>query len=93
MSRFALKAVVIKGLLPVVLATTGATGCLSYPEEQDFGMSVQQLQAVQVARPGMQPAPQDGERARIVLEAYRQDVAGPQEIQNEIVINVGSGGQ
>lgn len=92
MSRFALKAVV-KGLLPVVLATTGATGCLSYPEEQDFGRSVQHLQAVQIARPGMQPAAQDGERARIVLEAYRQDVAGPQEIQNEIVINVGSGGQ
>lgn len=92
MSRFALKAVV-KGLLPVVLATTGATGCLSYPEKQDFGRSVQHFQAVQVAHPAMRPAAQDGERARIVLEAYRQDVAGPQEIQNEIVINVGSGGQ
>lgn len=92
MSRFALKAVV-KGLLPVVLAATGATGCLSYPEEQDFGRSVQQLQAAQVAHPAMRPAPQDGQRARNVLEAYRQDVAGPQEIQNEIVINVGSGGQ
>lgn len=92
MSRFALNTVV-KGLLPVVLAATGAAGCLSYPEEQDFGRSVQELQAQQIARPQMQPAAQDGERARIVLEAYRQDVAGPQEIQNEIVINVGSGGQ
>lgn len=84
---------VVRGLLPVVLGATGAIGCLSYPEHQDFGSSVQEMQTLQVARPGMQPAAQDGERARIVLEAYRQDIAGPAEIQNEIVINVGSGGQ
>lgn len=92
MSRFALKPVV-KSLLPALLGAMSATGCLSYPERQDFGGSVEHMQAMQIARPGMQPAPQDGERARTVLEAYRQDVAGPEQIRNDIVINVGSGGQ
>lgn len=89
MSRFALKRVV-NGLLPVVLGAVGATGCLSYPEKQDFGEGVRHIQAIQVARPGVQPAPQDGERARAVLEVYRKDVASPEAIQNDIVINIGT---
>jgi hypothetical protein len=92
MSRFALKRVA-NGLLIALMGTVGAAGCLSYPEKQDFGESVKHMQAMQTARPGMQPAPQDGQRARAVLGAYRNDVASPDEIRNEIVINIGSGGQ
>lgn len=73
----------------MVVLVAGAAGCVVYPEKQDFGESVRHVQAIQVARPIMATAPQDGERAKAVLEAYRRDISEPQEVQNDIVINVG----
>ena len=83
----------VSGLLPIALAAAAATGCQTYPERQDFGESVRHLRAIQTATPGARTAPQDGERSRAVLEAYRQDVGKPQEVQNEIVITVGTGSE
>ena len=92
MSILTLKRVVV-GMLPIVLGTAVATGCQMYPERQDFGDSVRQMRTIQTATPGARTAPQDGQRSRAVLEAYRQDIAKPQEVQNEIVIKVGTGGE
>lgn len=88
MSRFALKRAVTGFLL--VAATAGAAGCAYYPEKQDFGHAVRHVQTLQTASPGTSAAPQDGERARTALQVYREDIAKPQEIRNEIVINVGN---
>lgn len=73
-----------------VLATFGLTviGCV-YPEKQDFGDAVRHMHTVQTATPGAEVAPQDGQRIRSVLETYREDISKPQEIKNEITINVG----
>ena len=86
MSRFQLKQVTTG----VVLATLGLTviGCV-YPEKQDFGDAVRHMQTVQRATPGTEVAPQDGQRIREVLRTYREDIAKPQEVKNEITINVG----
>ena len=86
MSRYQLKQVATGA----VLVTFGLTiiGCV-YPEKQDFGEAVRHMQTVQTATPGMEVAPQDGQRIRTVLETYREDVAKPQEVKNEITINVG----
>ena len=75
-----------------VLAALGLTviGCV-YPEKQDFGEAVQHMQTVQTATPGADVAPQDGQRIRAVLETYREDISRPQEIRNDITINVGEG--
>ena len=86
MSRYQLK----QAVTGTVLATLGLTaiGCV-YPEKQDFGDAVRHMQTVQTARPGAEVAPQDGQRIRSVLETYREDISQPQEIRNEITINVG----
>ena len=88
MSRYQLKRVATGA----VLATLGLTliGCV-YPEKQDFGDAVRHMHTVQTATPGAEVAPQDGQRIRAVLETYREDVSRPQEIRNDITINVGEG--
>ncbi len=69
----------------------GATGCVVWPQKEDFGDSVRHMQSAQTATSATQVAPQDGERTRAVLQTYRQDISKPQEIKNEITINVGEG--
>lgn len=63
--------------------------------EKDFGNSVRAMVAAQKYTPpaAVQPVPVpigiDGKKAEQVLRTYRQDVSQPQEIKNEIQINVG----
>lgn len=88
MSRFEFKRAA-NGALLIVLGAS-AVGCI-YTEKEDFGEAVRHMQAVQTAIPGKQVAPQDGEKMRAVLQTYREDISKPQEINNEIIINVGEG--
>lgn len=91
MSRFELKRVC--NPMMILLLGTGAAGCITYPEKQDFGEAVRQMQAVQTASPGTNVRPHDGERARAILDVHRGDIAAPKDVQSDIVINVGTGGQ
>lgn len=91
MSQFANR--IITCGIPLVMMGTALAGCITYPERDDFGDGVRHFQSIQTADPEMQPAPQDGERARAVLRVHREDISSPEEVRNEIVINVGSGGQ
>lgn len=75
----------------VALLVLSVTGCVVYAERQDFGDAVRHMQAVQDATPETQGFAQDGIRGRLILKTLREDIAKPQEIKNEIVINVGSG--
>lgn len=88
MSRYELKRIATGALL--LTLGISATGCI-YAEKQDFGDAVRHMQTVQTATPSTQVAPQDGQRTRAVLRTYREDIAKPQEIKNEITINVGEG--
>lgn len=72
---------------------TGAAGCVSYPERQDFGEAVRHMQTEQTATPGMHVEPHDGERARAILDVHRGDIAAPKDVTSDIVINVGTGSQ
>lgn len=86
MSRYELKRVTNAGIFLIAL---GASGCIHYPETEDFGDAVRHMQTIQTATPGTQAVPQDGIRTREVLRTYREDVGRPQEVRKEITINVG----
>lgn len=79
--------------LMIVVLGTSAAGCVTYPERQDFGDAVRHVQSVQTASPGMRVEPHDGERARAILDVHRGDIGAPKDVQSDIVINVGTGGQ
>lgn len=86
MSSYELKKVTTGALL--LALGVGITGCV-WPQKDDFGDSVRHIQTVQRATPATQVAPQDGQRMRAVLQTYREDISKPQEIKQEITINVG----
>ena len=86
MSRYELKQVTAGALL--IALGVAATGCV-WTQREDFGEAVKHMQTVQTATPATQVAPQDGQRMREVLQTYREDISKPQEIKQEITINVG----
>lgn len=87
MSRFELKKVTGSTLLFVF--GVSLYGCTVWPQKEDFGDAVTHMQTEQKATPATQAAPQDGQRMRSVLRVYREDVGKPQEVKQEITINVG----
>jgi len=67
-------------------------GCETPPSvvEQNFGSSVRNAIALQTAPPSEKPSGLDGEKAEAVLEAYRGDVAKPEQAERELIqINLG----
>ena len=73
------------------------SGCATEPSatEKDFGNSVRQMVRAQTYDPSTLDNPSrqpvtglDGEHADIVLDAYRTDIAKPEQVRNEIQINV-----
>jgi len=73
-----------------------STGCSTGPTtvERDYGNSVrnmiqaQTLDHLAAAAPDPNPIDYgDGERADHVLEAYRSDVATPEDVKQDIIIN------
>lgn len=91
MKRYPINSILC-GVLTALVAI-GSSGCTMFPERQDFGDAVRHMQAIQDATPETQGFAQDGQRGRLILQTFREDVAKPAEIKNEIVINVGSGSQ
>jgi hypothetical protein len=80
------------------LASLALAGCASGPEtvERDFGNSVRQMVRSQTLDPltANKPdtkAPEDGDGQRIdnVMDAYRNDVSKPEEVNQPLVISVG----
>ncbi|MDQ2694289.1 MAG: hypothetical protein M3Z21_02715 [Pseudomonadota bacterium] len=80
----------------VLIAAAGAAvaGCATEPRvvEADFGASYRQM--VQAQRYEQLPlgagvSGLDGDKAAAVMDAYRKDVAKPEEIPREININQG----
>lgn len=86
----------------IALLAAGAalTGCVHTDPtavEKDFGNSVRQMVQAQTLDPlaGVQPdsaaiETSDGERLNKVIEAYRSDVSKPEDVQQDIVINLGN---
>ncbi len=87
--------------LALVATLLGACAALE-PEptllESHFGDSVRQMIEAQTYDPSTLSSPStqpveggDGQRIQNVLEAYRTDVAKPESVDDDIVINVGGG--
>jgi len=93
MARNALKLIAITALL------AGCAEWSSRPSrvEQDFGNSVREMIQAQTYNPerALNPNPEpvktlDGKKGQLVIEkAYRQDVARPQEVKQNIIFNIG----
>lgn len=83
-------------LLELTILAALLAGC-AQPSlvEKNFGASVREMQASQRYVPADAPsrpygnAPQDPAKTSAVLEAYRADVAKPEEVTDEIRIRVG----
>jgi type IV pilus biogenesis protein CpaD/CtpE len=86
---------VLASLIVVALAS----GCATEPSgvEEDFGTSVRQMIRAQTYDPSTLENPSrepvtglDGEYAEAVVDAYKGDIAKPEQVRNEIEINVGN---
>ena len=90
-------------LVTIFSATTAlfllisSTGCSTGPTavERDYGNSVRNMIQAQTLDPLAAAAPDpnpidygDGERVDHVLEAYRSDVSAPEDVSQDIIINV-----
>lgn len=81
----------------VTLLVALMTGCGPTLSERNYGVSVRQMVRAQIYDPeaAANPSPdpvnvRDGKLGRQIIEAYRADVAAPQEVKQDITINVGS---
>jgi type IV pilus biogenesis protein CpaD/CtpE len=75
------------GLLGLIIA-----GCATEPSkvEANFGSSVRNAIALQTADPNRDAPGLDGEKAGVVLQTYRGDVAKPERVQQDLIrINLG----
>ena len=90
---------VFRGLFGTLLVVALASGCATEPTavEEDFGTSVRQMIRAQTYNPKTLENPSrepvtgvDGEYAEAVLDAYKGDVSQPEQVRNEIQINVGN---
>jgi uncharacterized lipoprotein YajG len=82
-------------ILGVLVGSGLLAACQTEPtqSEQEFGDSVRQMvsaQKYQPAEPPAAPSGMDGRKAEKVMQVYREDVAQPKQISNEIYINVGN---
>ncbi len=73
------------------------TGCAPTLSERNYGVSVRQMTRAQTydpeaaANPSPDPANvRDGKLGSLIIEAYLADVAAPQEVKQDITINVGA---
>lgn len=80
-------------------AFASIAGCMSNPhyDGADYGRSVRGMELSQTLDPeaskvppqdSMQPV--DGIKGEVILNTYRQDVAKPGEVRNEIIVNIGN---
>lgn len=83
----------------VTLLVALMTGCGQGPtlSERNYGVSVRQMIRAQIYDPeaAANPSPdpvnvRDGKLGSRIIEAYRGDVAAPQEVKQDITINVGA---
>lgn len=51
--------------------------------EQDYGIAVRHMIAVQTANPGSSAYGLDGQKAALTLDKYRRDVANPKDVDKE----------
>ena len=78
-----------------LLGTLGACATGETATERDFGNSVRQMTQAQTLNPlpeSPAAAPTidgDGERVDNVLEAYRENISKPDDVKQDIVIDLG----
>jgi hypothetical protein len=62
-------------------------GCESTPTalERNFGSSVRNMLELQRAHPGYKGSGMDGQKSEVVLETYRQDVAEPKKVEENLI--------
>ena len=69
-------------------------GCVTEPDitdDPDFGQSVRQMIAIQTGDPWAGGTGLDGQKAAAALKTYREQVADPEKIQQDMIeINLGS---
>lgn len=69
------------------LIMTLLAGCQSTPSrvEDNFGSSVRNAIAQQTAPEAQTGYGLDGEKAEVILDAYRTDVAEPEEVERDLI--------
>lgn len=83
-------------LIGLAVVLGGLAACQTEPtrSEREFGDSVRQMVAAQKYQPAGTPTEAssglDGQKAEKIMSVYRDDVAQPKQIKNEIQINVGN---
>lgn len=73
------------GLQCAILMLLVLTGCAHEDDRADasFGSTVRHMIAVQTANPGRSAYGLDGQKAALILDNYRKDVAIPQEVDSK----------
>ena len=86
-------------VVTALIVVSLTSGCATEPTatEADFGNSVRQMIRAQTYNPDTLENPSrepvtglDGEYAEAVVDAYKGDIAKPEQVRNEIQINVGN---
>jgi hypothetical protein len=79
-----------------ICATLALAGCATSAVEDDFGNSVAAMIESQKAHPEVSANPDpngvdgtDADRVVRVLETYREDVARPENVSQDIIVNIG----
>ena len=87
----------LKHFLVTAITLTFVLACSSLEHQGEMGGSVRAMVNEQVANPnaaaeakGKEQRGLDGQMGEKIMEAYRQNIAKPTEVNNEIHINVGS---
>jgi len=87
----------MKYFLVTALTLTSILGCSSLEHQGEMGGSVRTMINEQVANPnaaaeaeGKTQRGLDGQIGEQIMKTYRQNIAKPTEVNNEIRINVGS---
>jgi hypothetical protein len=71
----------------LLASLTLLVGCESTPTalERNFGSSVRNMLELQSAHPGYKGSGMDGRKSEMVLDAYREDVAEPQKVEENLI--------
>ena len=87
----------MKYFLVIALTLTSVLGCSSLEHQGDMGGSARAMMSEQIANPnaaaeaeGKTQRGLDGQVGEQIMKTYRQNIAKPTEVNNEIHINVGS---
>jgi len=71
----------------IILLTMILTGCATEQSvtQKEFGSSVRHMISSQTYEPGDEVPSLDGDKSRNVIHTYREDIAKPKEVEQQII--------